>query len=1129
MSLDGYIYFDHSRQVANPRAPHNFGGVGCFVKVSYAKDYEISQDKSYDGVLALTFKHKRSCFRFMIINVYLPPCNSVYGRNATEFMSHILSLIYLYADFDAIYLVGDLNARIGSLSDYVPNVDTVQNRTVIDKVHNKHGEVLIDFLLESTMVIINGRINPENDNFTRVHTTGSSVVDYICTFPDNLEKCIYFKVNLITDLMHTCNLCNNKIPDHSVLEVHLLHNHVYYPDDNVFFVEPSITNCDTFDNTVDTYRYLNCNNGRKMPVNFLESETASAAVNECINAIGTADNTQIDVDSLYKQFCDVYYNEIDKVFSIKNRQSKKCYRNTPKPYWNDFFNELWKDMHNAQKRYLSCPQNSDTRRHALKVFKDKQSLFDKSYSKAKRKFQRDKLVNIERMKVENPKQFWAELRKLGPRKKDLIPIEVYDDNGRVINDPNFVLSKWKGEFRNLLKGYNKNEFDQIHFEYVQQRLLDLENRTGTNIELNEPLTLGEIKLALKKAKMNKAVGIDNLCYEIMKNDESNRLLLHLFNKILSCNKIPNLWRKTILKPIPKNMSIDPKIPTQYRGIALLSIVYKLFTSVINMRLVKFLENNDLLREEQNGFRKARSCADHAYVLNTIIRNRLLNNQPTYVAFLDAEKAFDRIDRTLLLYKLQTCGINGNIYEILKSIYAETTCCIKINEMLTDWFNTESGVLQGDTLSPTLFNIFVNDLILDVNSLDKGIYFGENRVTILLYADDIAVMSDSAENLQIILDKIFSWSRKNMIKFNEKKSNVVHFRKKFQEKTLFTFKLGDANINIVNEYKYLGLILNEFQDYNVTAKVLADAANRALGAIINKYLSNNGLGYYTYTRLFNSGVCPILDYCSEVWGFKNFSQIDNIQHKAIQIFLGVHRFAPIAAISGDMGWTQCQTRRHVCMIRMYNRIVNMNDHRLPRIVYEWDKTVNGNTWSSEVKSILSSCGLTACFNNNNPVNTHSVWASIHESNCSQWKHEIESKPKLRTYKLLKQSFGVESYVTAFINRKQRSCVSQLRCGILPLFIETGRWSNISYDQRICKMCSCNQVENEIHFLFQCSYYDETRKSFIENTLNEIPNFTDLDDVEKLRVCMHKQFVNSFCKYVYTIFHIRQCHMFIDVSN
>ncbi len=142
----------------------------------------------------------------------------------------------------------------------------------------------------------------------------------------------------------------------------------------------------------------------------------------------------------------------------------------------------------------------------------------------------------------------------------------------------------------------------------------------------------------------------------------------------------------------------------------------------------------------------------------------------------------------------------------------------------------------------------------------------------------------------------------MIKFNGKKYNIVHYRKPNTVRTSKHFFLGECSLSVVNQYKYLGVILTEFVNFNVIADILSGAANRALGAIISKYKHINGQGYYTYTTLYNSGVCPILDYCSEVWGFKQFKQIEAIQHNAIHIFLGVHRYAPLPAIDVDMSWS-----------------------------------------------------------------------------------------------------------------------------------------------------------------------------------------------------------------------------------
>lgn len=101
-----------------------------------------------DGVLAITFTHKMSGYTFAIINGYLPPENTVWGRDATQFMCHVLSLVYMLCNCDAIYFVGDVNSKVGHLKDFINGVDDIHVRKVLDDAKNKHGEVFIDFYIQ---------------------------------------------------------------------------------------------------------------------------------------------------------------------------------------------------------------------------------------------------------------------------------------------------------------------------------------------------------------------------------------------------------------------------------------------------------------------------------------------------------------------------------------------------------------------------------------------------------------------------------------------------------------------------------------------------------------------------------------------------------------------------------------------------------------------------------------------------------------------------------------------------------------------------------------------------------------------------------------------------------------------
>ena len=162
-------------------------------------------------------------------------------------------------------------------------------------------------------------------------------------------------------------------------------------------------------------------------------------------------------------------------------------------------------------------------------------------------------------------------------------------------------------------------------------------------------------------------------------------MLNFMNSCFSYHTIPSAWQKAVISPIPKSASKDPYTPLNYRGISLLSCVYKLYSRLINGRLSGRCESHDLLVDEQNGFRPDRACMDHVYVLSSIIRNRKCDNMPTFAAFIDMKKAFDWVDRDLLFYKImKNFNITGKMYDAIVSLYSDSSACVKLNALRTDW-------------------------------------------------------------------------------------------------------------------------------------------------------------------------------------------------------------------------------------------------------------------------------------------------------------------------------------------------------------------------------------------------------------------------------------------------------------
>ena len=193
--------------------------------------------------------------------------------------------------------------------------------------------------------------------------------------------------------------------------------------------------------------------------------------------------------------------------------------------------------------------------------------------------------------------------------------------------------------------------------------------------------------------------------EVLRNETCVDLLFKIIHHAFSSGRVPSEWSKGIIKPLPKGE--DLRNPLNYRPITIISIPCKIYANLLNRRLLKWLESNGLLADEQNGFRRDRSCKDHIYALNSLIYNRKLNKKDTYACFVDCRKAFDTVNRDCLWFKLMSLGVQGKILQAIQSLYVDVTFSVRINEYFTDSFPVTQGLKQGCGLSPTIFSIYVN--------------------------------------------------------------------------------------------------------------------------------------------------------------------------------------------------------------------------------------------------------------------------------------------------------------------------------------------------------------------------------------------------------------------------------------
>ena len=216
-------------------------------------------------------------------------------------------------------------------------------------------------------------------------------------------------------------------------------------------------------------------------------------------------------------------------------------------------------------------------------------------------------LRLEEVNSTDPNAFWDYIRRLGPNKKSKIPWECYDDNGVVVDDPERVLKSWRDEFGSLYCSTTPSEIDdeQIDFkQYIVNDNKEFERMPLDNTSyINQPFSRDEISKVVWKSKTNKAPGIDGIVYDVLKNELTTDLLTTFFNLCFETHKVPEIWVEALIYPIPKSPTNDPRVPLNYRGISLLSVISKLYTAALNAMLNNYTETNGYIVNTNKDYRK----------------------------------------------------------------------------------------------------------------------------------------------------------------------------------------------------------------------------------------------------------------------------------------------------------------------------------------------------------------------------------------------------------------------------------------------------------------------------------------------------------------------------------------------
>ena len=396
-----------------------------------------------------------------------------------------------------------------------------------------------------------------------------------------------------------------------------------------------------------------------------------------------------------------------------------------------------------------------------------------------------------------------------------------------------------------------------------------------------------VKRVLLNLNTHKASGPDGIPANVLKKCASSLYLplCKLFHLSYSTASYPSQWKVANVQPIPKKG--ETSNPANYRPIAICSILAKIMENIVNHHLVRYLEANHLISDRQYGFRHARSTGDMLAVITERLNDSIHRLGESKAVALDISKAFDRVWHEALLVKIRALGAGDTFVSWVSSFLANRSIRVVVDGISSNPHTLQAGVPQGSVLSPTLFLIFINDLL---RLTENPIYSFADDST-LIHSFFFKKRPNSREietkrremhiSLNNDLARIYNWGRANRVDFNASKTQCCYLTHKVKEPSV-NLTLDSVNISESESLELLGIAINSDMRWNAHIIKIAKEASKCLGFLkrCTKYFTPSDLRdiYVSYIR-------PKMEYNCHIWAGASkttLDYLDRVQNRAIKL-------------------------------------------------------------------------------------------------------------------------------------------------------------------------------------------------------------------------------------------------------